>query len=104
MNLVDSYTMTPGSCRLCSDAKTPVVDTLMDIDLNGFDGRLYICASCVGHLAGMIGWSSPERIEKVQKENSRYRKQIERLKQDFAAAKEFVSEAFTPDSLEDDAA
>lgn len=101
MHLVDNYTMTPGSCWLCKDNKVPAVDTLMDADAHGYDGRLYICGACVGDMAQMIGWVPPRKFEEAKKKFNASERKLKALTAQFAAAKEFVSEAFTLDEDED---
>lgn len=101
MHLVDDYALTPGCCRLCKDAKTPVVDTLQDIDNEGYEGRLYICAVCCGHLADMVGWVSPEKFKATKAARNSAEKRLAEMKEQFASAREFVVEAFTPDAVED---
>lgn len=101
MQLVDSYALPPGCCRLCRAAHVPVVDTFQDIDNDGYEGRLYICAECCGHLADMTGWVSPEKFKATRTELNRLKKKNEELKGEFAAAKEFVVEAFSPDAVEE---
>ncbi len=103
--LIDGYPQHPGSCRLCrSSAHTPVVDTDQDIDLDGYEGRLYICVACATELGDMVGMLDAKRAENLRKENSKLRKRVETLKDEFIAAREFVVEAFTLDETEEDAA
>lgn len=71
MILRDNYSQAPGRCRLCEMSYLPVFDTERDFDSDGFGGVLYVCHSCVGTMAGMLGWSHPERIEDLEAELNR---------------------------------
>jgi hypothetical protein len=53
MEIITNYDLAPGQCRLCRTARLPAVDTGLDYDGQGYDGRLYICAICAAALYSM---------------------------------------------------
>jgi hypothetical protein len=54
MQVVNQYTFAPGQCRICGGAKVPAIDTGLEMDGQGFDGRLYFCHDCVTSMYSMI--------------------------------------------------
>jgi len=70
MQLLESYLVPPGSCRICTAAVTPVVDCGIPFDSDGFGGAFYVCANCVGNMAGLLGWIPPQRWETVENFNA----------------------------------
>jgi hypothetical protein len=96
--LRDNYSQVPGRCRLCTLSILPVIDTERDYDSDGFGGVLYICASCVGTMADMLGWSHPERIADLEDELARTSERLDEQETenaDIAAQLETLKEAQT---------
>jgi hypothetical protein len=54
MQVVNQYTFAPGQCRICGGSKVPAVETGLEMDSQGFDGRLYFCYDCVTAMYSMI--------------------------------------------------
>jgi hypothetical protein len=69
--LRDNYSQAPGACRLCSLSILPTFDTERDYDSDGFGGVMYICASCAGTMADMLGWAHPDRVLDMTEELNR---------------------------------
>jgi len=71
MILRDNYSQAPGACRLCALNILPTIDTERDYDSDGFGGVLYVCASCAGTMAQMLGYIHPERAADLEDELER---------------------------------
>lgn len=68
LQLRDQYDRTPGHCRLCRSAETPVIDTGNAYDSDGFGGALYVCFNCGTEIAQIVGFISPILYEKQVEE------------------------------------
>ena len=97
MQIVNTYTLNPGQCHLCAGNRTPVIDTLRDIDRHGWEGRLYICFECAGGMAQLIGWAPPDKHEdmvelaaSLKKKNTALEKKVASLKKFEEAVKELA--------------
>jgi len=98
MILRDSYSQAPGCCRLCNLHILPVIDTERDFDSDGFGGVLYVCASCIGTMAGKLGWSDPSRIDDLEDELARTAERLDEQETenaDLAARLATVTEAIS---------
>ena len=103
--VIDDYPLPPGCCYVCRAAThKPVVDLDKTIDEDGWEGHAYICSACVEEMADSFGWVAPEKYTKVKTENSRLRKQNASLKEQFDGALTAITEMFTPEDDEEDAA
>lgn len=66
MQLVDSYTLTPGQDYLSGSMSLPCVDTGIDVDEASPWGRIYLCEDTVGTMASLFGWIPPAVAEQMQ--------------------------------------
>jgi hypothetical protein len=103
MQVVNQYTFTPGQCRICGGSKVPAVDTGLDMDGQGFDGRLYICHDCATSMYSMISGTlgSPGmvpahrfaelqgRAELAEQQARDYREALDALRGDTPIGQEF---------------
>lgn len=93
MFVVQSYLNPPGCCFRCLGNSLPAIDLLQDDDaLEPFvtfppdqQGSLYLCIDCVGTMAGMLGFISPEGAQAL---NDRSNIVIERAEAAEAQARE----------------
>lgn len=77
MNLVESYYLPPGSCINCGGTQREIrdehggrrlehiLDTLRDLDDYG---RVYLCESCIGAFARMLGFMTPVEATKAREQ------------------------------------
>lgn len=65
MQLVNNYAMHPGQCHFCGSSRTPVIDSLRDIDRHGWDGRLYICYECAVHIGQLVGSVPADKYSEI---------------------------------------
>lgn len=74
--LMDNPVLSPGKCIRCSDYKGPVID--MGLDL--WDGRLYLCVRCVDSMIEVRGGASPEQVSRFEALLNDAHETIEELK------------------------
>jgi hypothetical protein len=103
MQVVNQYAFAPGQCRICGGAKVPAVDTGLEMDTQGFDGRLYFCHDCVTSMYSMISGTlgSPGmvpshrfaelqgRVELAEQQAQDYREALDALRGDTPIGQEF---------------
>jgi hypothetical protein len=103
MQVVNQYAFAPGQCRICGGAKVPAVDTGLEMDSQGFDGRLYFCHDCVTSMYSMISGTlgSPGmvpshrftelqgRVELAEQQAQDYREALDALRGDTPIGQEF---------------
>jgi hypothetical protein len=103
MQVVNQYTFAPGQCRICGGAKVPAIDTGLEMDSQGFDGRLYFCHDCVTSMYSMISGTlgSPGmvpshrfaelqgRVELAEQQARDYREALDAVRGDTPIGQEF---------------
>lgn len=103
MQVVNQYTFAPGQCRICGGAKVPAIDTGLEMDTQGFDGRLYFCHDCVTSMYSMISGTlgSPGmvpahrfaelqgRVELAEQQAADYREALDAVRGDTPIGQEF---------------
>lgn len=85
MLVVESFIQRPGCCWHCrSEQHLPAVDLLRDIDQEGYDGHAYLCKACIGALADLMGWISPEKADELRAAATAGEAEVERLTSELA--------------------
>ena len=71
MMVTDTARYLPAACAVCMGHMGPFCDTQVDLgaveDQNGF-GWLYVCKRCVGTMADLFGYVTPEAAEELRDE------------------------------------
>jgi hypothetical protein len=89
LTLMDNPVLSPGKCIRCSDYKGPVIDLGLDL----WDGRLYLCVRCVDSIIEVRGGASPEQVSRFEALLNDAHERIDELKaQKQEAKREFVSQ------------
>ncbi len=89
MTITETARHLPAACAVCMGHMGPFADTQVDLgaveDQNGF-GWLYVCKKCVGTMAALFGYITPEAADVLRDE-------LETVKQYAALTEELLKEA-----------
>lgn len=89
MQVTETARHLPAACAVCMGHMGPFADTQVDLgaveDQNGF-GWLYVCHKCVGTMAALFGYITPEAADALHAE-------IETSKQYAALTEDLLKEA-----------
>ncbi len=85
MTVTETARHLPAACAVCMGHMGPFADTQVDLgaveDQNGF-GWLYVCHKCVGTMAALFGYISPEAADGLRDEigtGKQYAAELENL-------------------------
>lgn len=87
--VVETPVLSPGRCFRCSGYQGP----LIDFGIDNWEGRIYLCFTCVDGVIPLRGGATPEQVARYEALLSDAHEKIEELKaQRVEARREFVAE------------
>jgi hypothetical protein len=90
--LVDKMENNPGCCIICRGTPTamdgsilPAIEGDMEVDAGEY---VYICQECLGIMARMCGWITPEEANRYSEEIQRFEEDLEDMETDLEKERE----------------